>query len=96
MRPLVLNGAAIRALRRFRKRHSDLTNRLDRVLTLMQDDLFHPSLRTHRLQGELGDLWSCSVTFEYRILFELVAVQDSVDGAEEIHMITIGTHDEVY
>lgn len=36
MRTLVLSAAAVRELRQFRRRHSDLNQRLDRVLAQMQ------------------------------------------------------------
>lgn len=63
MRLLVLSEPALREMRRFRRRHSDLADRLDRVLRQMQDDVFHPSLRTHKLQGDLTQLWSSSINF---------------------------------
>jgi len=96
MRRLVLSAGSIRELRRFRLRHSDLNDRLDRVLIQLQEDMYHPSLRAHKLQGDLRYLWACSVTHEYRLLFELIANLDSEDNEEDIHLIATGSHDEIY
>ncbi|NJN12588.1 MAG: type II toxin-antitoxin system mRNA interferase toxin, RelE/StbE family, partial [Richelia sp. RM1_1_1] len=52
------------------------------------------SLRTHKLKGDLNGVWSCSVDYDNRILFELVINTDS--GEEEIFLLTLGSHDDVY
>jgi addiction module RelE/StbE family toxin len=45
-----------------------------------------PSLKTHKLSGELGDFWSFSVDFNYRIIFEFID-----DG--NVFFYSIGNHD---
>ena len=47
-----------------------------------------------RLKGELADVWACTVDYDNRILFAFVENPES--GEEEIHLLTVGTHDEVY
>ena len=39
---------------------------------LFKADLFHPSLRTHRLKGKLAAFYAYRVNREYRIIFEIV------------------------
>lgn len=39
---------------------------------LFKSDPFHPSLRAHKLKGELQIYWSYSVNREYRILFRFI------------------------
>jgi len=51
-------------------------------------------LRTHRLKGELAGVWACTVDYRNRLLFEIVRNPSS--GAEEILLLTMGTHEEVY
>jgi mRNA-degrading endonuclease YafQ of YafQ-DinJ toxin-antitoxin module len=51
-------------------------------------------LRSHKLKGELEGVWACAVSYEHRILFEFV--QNPETGEEEILLLTIGTHEEVY
>ncbi len=53
-----------------------------------------PVLRTHKLKGELSSTWACTVEYDCRIVFEFV--KSPVTGEEEILLIDIGTHDEVY
>ena len=46
---------------------------------------FHPSLRLHKLKGKFQDIWSISITLQYRILFKVM-------GDDAILFISIGTH----
>jgi len=50
---------------------------------------YHPQLRTHKLSGQLKDLWSFSIDYDIRVIFYFVDKQ---------HVIfeNIGSHDEVY
>jgi len=50
---------------------------------------YHPQLRTHKLSGQLKNLWSFSIDYDIRVIFYFVDKQ---------HVIfeNIGTHDEVY
>jgi mRNA-degrading endonuclease YafQ of YafQ-DinJ toxin-antitoxin module len=49
----------------------------------------HPSLKTHKLSGELKDLWSFSIDFDLRVVFYF-------STASKVVFIDIGSHDEVY
>jgi addiction module RelE/StbE family toxin len=44
------------------------------------------TLKTHKLSGELGDFWSFSVDFSYRIIFEFV-------DQGNVFFHSIGSHD---
>jgi mRNA-degrading endonuclease YafQ of YafQ-DinJ toxin-antitoxin module len=94
MRRLVWNPPAEREFRRFLRSHRDLRDRVESTLEQLVIDPFHLSLRTHLLRGELDGLWSCSVTYQFRILFK-VQVDDESDD-EFIYPISVGSHDEVY
>ena len=50
---------------------------------------FDPKLRTHKLSGKLKDLWSFSVEFDLRVVFQFVDDQQA-------YFIDMGTHKEVY
>ena len=67
---------------------------IEQTLFQLVEDPFHPSLRTHKLKGDLGEVWSCSIDYSYRILFEFV--NDTQNGEEVILLLNLGTHDEVY
>ncbi len=62
------------------------------VLELLEEDAFHPQLRTHKLKGRLEGSWACSAGYDLRILFSFV----QREGAEAILLEALGTHDEVY
>lgn len=53
---------------------------------IFKENLLHPSLRLHPLQGRLKGLWSISITGGYRIIFERQANGD-------VLFISVGKHD---
>lgn len=55
---------------------------------MLKNDPATPSLKTHKLKGNLAGLYACSLTQNLRIIFELTS--------DTIHLIDIGSHDEVY
>ncbi len=88
---LVWSSSFVRALKRKTRRRSDLRERIEETLRQLAEDPFHPSLRTHKLTGQLSGTW---VSYDIRILFEFV--QNPESGEKEILLLTVGTHDEVY
>ena len=91
-RELIRTTAFVRALRRFLKRYRHSSAEIQATLELLADDAFDPRLKTHKLTGDLHNVWACSAAYDLRILFEFVQYQ----GAEAILLLTMGTHDEVY
>ena len=94
MRILVWSAAFIRVVRRAAKRQPDLLLKVEHALQQLSEDPFHPTLHSHKLKGELAGVWACTVDYDNRILYEFV--QNPESGEEEIHLLTMGTHDEVY
>lgn len=93
MRRLLLRSTAfVRAARRLVKKHPETGPILHAALDALAEDAFDPSLKTHKLTGELAGSWACSAGYDLRIVFEFVQHQ----GAEAILLQTVGTHDEVY
>lgn len=84
----------MRACKRASRRQPILRARVERTLCQLAEDPFHPSLHSHKLKGQLADAWACSVGYDVRILFEFV--QNPATGQEEILLLTLGSHDEVY
>lgn len=84
----------MQALKRKVRRQPGLRNRVEQTLRQLADDPFYPSLHTHKLTGQLSGTWACSVGYDVRILFEFVDNPES--GEEEILLLTVGSHDEVY
>jgi mRNA-degrading endonuclease YafQ of YafQ-DinJ toxin-antitoxin module len=53
-----------------------------------------PSLQTHKLKGVLAGSWACTVEYDCRIVFDFVTSPES--GEDEILLLDVGSHDEVY
>jgi len=94
VRTLVWSPVFVRAFKRAVRRQPDLQARVKRTLSQLAEDPFHPALHSHKLKGELAGAWACTVDYNNRILFEFVHNPES--GEEEILLLTMGTHDEVY
>ena len=94
MRTLVWSANFKRAFRRIVRRRPELRARIQQAIELLAEDPFHPTLRSHKLKGELAGIWACKVDYYNRILFDFVTNPES--GEEEILLLTMGTHDEVY
>ena len=94
MRTLVWSAAFVRAFKRAVRRQPELRGRVERTLQQLAEDPFHPTLHSHKLKGKLAGAWACTVDYDHRILFEFV--QNPESGEEEILLLTMGTHDEVY
>ncbi|NPA10777.1 MAG: plasmid stabilization protein [Epsilonproteobacteria bacterium] len=76
--------------KRFFKKHPNLIDRYEKILTLLMQNPFHPSLRIHKLNPPLEQFYSISLTMKYRIIIDFV-IKDN-----EIIFLNIGTHEKVY
>jgi len=83
-----------KAFKRVIKKNPLLKNKVLETIDLLENDPFTPSLKSHKLTGNLANLWSCSVTYDYRIIFTFTQDIDSPDMV--LILIDIGSHDEVY
>lgn len=70
------------------KKNPNIRTNFQQVIDKLTDNPFEPSLKTHKLTGELKDFWSCSITYKIRMTFVII---DDI-----IELIDIGAHDEVY
>lgn len=57
-----------------------------KCLWLLNENINHPSLRLHKLVGT--EIYSVSVDMKIRILIQV--------NGQEIYLLRVGTHDEVY
>jgi addiction module RelE/StbE family toxin len=83
-----------RAFKAIIKRRPDLKPKIEAKLRLLATDPYNPILRTHKLKGKLSGAWACSVEYDCRIVFSFGQNQETEE--EEIILIDIGTHNEVY
>lgn len=74
------------------RKHPNVVKDIQSALELLEEDAFHPKLRTHKLKGEFENSWACSAGYNVRLVFRFV----EYEGKEAIPFETIGTHEEVY
>jgi mRNA-degrading endonuclease YafQ of YafQ-DinJ toxin-antitoxin module len=75
---------------KFIKKHPDLISQYEKTLKILEINPFHPSLRLHKLQGRLSELYSVSINISYRMTI-ISMIED-----DKIIPIDLGSHDEVY
>ena len=75
-------------LAKIKKKDKKLASLVQEKLETFSLNPQHPSLRHHKLKGELNNLWSISITKSVRMVY----LQE--DG--EAYFTDIGTHDQVY
>jgi len=80
----------VKKAKKFFKKHPQLKEKFKKVILNLENNPFEPSLKTHKLGGKLNDLYSCSLNYEYRIILSIVIIENN------IYLVDIGSHDEVY
>ena len=75
---------------KFFKKHRDLVPKFKTLIQKLTEDPFESSLKTHKLKGNLSEFHACSLTYQYRVVLT-IEIKD-----EEIILVNIGTHDDVY
>jgi addiction module RelE/StbE family toxin len=71
------------------KNDDNLKKRFWKTMKLFSSNPFSKQLRTHKLTGTLQGLWAFSVDYDTRVIFSFLK-------DDEILLIDIGSHDEVY
>ena len=89
---LLRSSAFVRNARKIIKKQPQLGNNIQETIKLLCDNPFAPSLKSHKLKGELQDSYACSAGYDLRIIFRFV----EYEGKQAIFLETIGSHDEVY
>jgi len=88
MRNLTISKQFHKKLSDFLKDHKDLENKLQSVFRDLQKNPFPEKLLIHKLSGKLKNLYSCSLTYNYRIIFFF--------DNKNVYLVNIGSHDEIY
>ncbi len=80
----------IKRAAKFFKKHPNLLPKYQKIIEQLEKDPHYPSLRLHKLRGELNEYYSVSIDMNYRIVIDLIITD------KEIILLDIGSHDEVY
>lgn len=71
------------------KKDRKLAGRIESQIAIFEENPKHPSLRTHKLSGNMENMWSISITKSYRMVYVLVKENQAL-------FVKIGTHNQVY
>jgi len=94
MRTLIWSKTFTKAFKRIVKRHPTFNKDIEKTLKLLAENPYAHQLETHKLKGKLAGSWACSVEYDLRIVFDFV--KNETKKEDDIFLIEIGTHDEVY
>jgi len=94
MKILIWIKTFVRAFKRAIKKYPTLSKDIEKILEILTKDPFDPQLETHKFKGKLFGSWACSVGYDLRIIFDFVKSESQKE--DDIFLIEIGTHDEVY
>lgn len=78
-----------RAFKKRLKHQADVQAKFWRTVEIFVRDPYDERLKTHKLSGQLNDLWSFRVEYDLRVIFYFADESKAV-------FVDIGTHDEVY
>lgn len=71
------------------KKNHELKKKFWDAMEVFSKNPFNPRLRTHKLTGQLEGLWALSIDYDCRVVFQFIS-------KNEVLLIDIGGHDEVY
>ena len=94
MHELVLTPRFERAFRKLVGKNPTLQAPIESTLRRMAGNLNDSRLKTHHLSGRLAGLHACSVAHDCRIVFS--KQKNPRSGAEDLLLINIGSHEQVY
>lgn len=78
-----------KAFKKLSRKNKILERRFWSKVEVFTKEPHHPVLKTHKLTGELKELWSFSVDYDCRVIFYF-------ENSSKVVFIDIGTHDVVY
>ena len=87
---IIVTDVYKKRVKKFLKKHPNMLTRYAKAIAILEVDPFHPSLRLHKLKGNLNEYYSVSINMEYRVVIDFLVVDN------EIIPIDIGSHDDVY
>ena len=90
MAEILYTDSYLKRARKFIKKHPDLISQYEKTLKILEINPFHPSLRLHKMQGKLSQLYSVSINISYRMTI-IFMIED-----DKIIPIDLGSHEEVY
>ncbi len=86
---ILISSSFKRSYKKLLKVFPDLESQLQEKLDIFIADPFTPSLRNHKLHGDLKDMRAFSVAYDLRVVFYFDVNGDAV-------LVDIGDHKRIY
>jgi addiction module RelE/StbE family toxin len=86
---LVWHTSFTRTFKKAGRKNPEIKDRLQEALELFVRDPYHPMLGTHKLSGKLKGHHAFGLGYDFRVVFKFI-------DQEEVALISIGRHEEVY
>jgi mRNA-degrading endonuclease YafQ of YafQ-DinJ toxin-antitoxin module len=77
---------SVKFLKLYNKLSNEIKDRVEEKESLIIENIFDSSLKTHKLHGNKKDFWAISVDYKIRILFKF-------EGDNTVKFYYIGDHD---
>ncbi len=91
---LIYSSAFKKSFKKFSKGNTVLKNQILKTLEALEKNPYSPTLKTHKLSGNLFGLLACSCGYDCRIIFSFEKIKGHKE--EVILLVDIGSHEEVY
>lgn len=91
---LIVSQRFKRSYKKFIKRYPNLQYNIDFTIEQLVKEPFSPTIITHKLSGDLYELFSCKCGYDCRIIFSIEQIKGQTD--KTILLVDIGTHDDIY
>lgn len=87
MKPIAFSPTFVKKLTLISRKNPALKLAITRQIQVFQTNPAHPSLRTHKLKGNLHNVWSISLNKSFRLVYEQ-------NG--NFYFFDLGEHHEIY
>ena len=94
MYKIIISPRFKRSYKKFIKKYPYLLDNIDFSINQLSENPFNPAIKTHKLSGELYELYACKCGYDCRIIFSIEKVDGETDSV--ILLVDLGTHDNVY
>ncbi len=82
----------IKKISKLKRQQPKTFQKIQKQLTIFQANSRHPSLRTHKLTGQLKNSFSISIERNLRMIYYLTENKQTLIAV----FFALGTHDQVY
>jgi len=88
MRTIFTTPAFNKMSRDFLQKNPILKAKWAKTIRTLEKDVFHSALKTHKLHGNLKELYACRISYDHRIIFSF--------DEKSITLYGVGSHDNIY